>query len=134
MLRRSWQDRTAMRADALSAGRYDLLVEEYAYPLTVYVGREPQVVADKPGAWAFFQAFHAMLAASGISKVTARVVAEDLPRGGRSRVWCDWYGEGADGRRRRFASTVCYARETAGEPLTEMLEFTRLDLPKAVAA
>ncbi len=130
----SWHMKTAFRAEALSTGRYDLLVDEYAYPLTVYLHGLPQVLRDRGEAWAFFQELHGTLRALGYARVTARVAAQDLPRAGRVRLWCDWYGEAPGGAATRFASTVCYARTDAGEPKTELLEFTRLDLPQAAAA
>jgi hypothetical protein len=131
---RSFQSRASARADALNAGRYDLLVEDYAFPLTIYVMGVPTVLRDRTEAWAFYQSFHSTLLACGIARLTARVVAEDLPRGGRCRFWTDWMGEGPNLALRRVASTICYARLGKSDMLTEMLEFTRLDLPLQVAA
>jgi hypothetical protein len=134
MLHRGWSQRISDRADALSSGRYDLLVEEYTYPLTVFLLGAPRVLCSRDEAWAFFQSLHGTLNACGIHRVTAELVAEDLPRGGRVRLWTDWYGEGPKLPRRRFASTVCYARTVEGRQLTELLEFTRMTLPQAAAA
>lgn len=118
----------------MNAGRYDLLIEDYLFPLTIYFMGVPTVLRDRTKAWAFYQSFHSTLLACGISRLTARVVAEDLPRGGRCRFWTDWLGDGADLTPRRIASTICYAKLGDGEILIEMLEFTRLDLPLQVAA
>lgn len=40
-------------------------------------------------------------------------MALGLPRGGRFRVWVDWWAELQDGSRRLVAQTVEYMRETA---------------------
>jgi hypothetical protein len=122
------------RAAALTAGRYDLLVEEYVYPLTVYLPDRPPMAAAPPTVWGFFQTFHAALVAAGMTVLTARVAAEGLPRGGRSQVWTDWYGEGPGQARRLVAQTICYHRLNGSEKRTELLEFTRLDLPMMAAA
>ncbi len=85
-------------------------------------------------AWAFFQFFHSAMLACGISRMTARVVAADLPRGGRCRFCTEWLGEGPEMSPRRVASTISHTRMVGDEMLTGMLEFTRLDLPMQVAA
>lgn len=117
------------RAAALTAGRYDLMVEEYAYPLTVYLPKCAPISATPQTVWGFFQSFHSALVATGLTVLTARVVAEGLPQGGRVQIWTDWFGEGADTARRQVAQTICYRRVNGAGCLTEMLEFTRLDLP-----
>jgi hypothetical protein len=122
------------RAAALSAGRYDILVEEYAYPLTIYLPHLPPAAASQQSVWGFFQAFHAALVAQGMTTLTARVAAEGLPQGGRKQIWTDWYGEGQGVQRRQVAQTVCYMRTDEAAARTELLEFTRLDLPMMAAA
>lgn len=126
--------RADWRAACLTAGRYDLLVEDYAFPLTVFLPGQAPVVATPRSAWGFFQSFHSALVAAGHTRLAARVTAEDLPLGGRGRVWTDWWGEAPDRPAVLVAQTVCYARRGEGPELTEMIEFTRLDLPLLAAA
>ena len=128
------QAKMDFRAAALTAGRYDLLVDEYLYPLTVYLPGRPPTVATPDTVWGFFQAFHAAMVALGMSVLTARVVAEGLPQGGRAQTWTDWFGEGPGVARRQVAQTVCYRRVDRAETRTELLEFNRLDLPMMAAA
>ena len=123
-----------IRAAALSAGRYDTLVEEYAYPLTVFLPDQPPTTAMPQTVWGFFQAFHAAMIAQGMTVLTARVVAEGLPQGGRAQIWTDWFGEGRHVARRLVAQTICYRRVDTLAARTELLEFTRLDLPMLAAA
>ena len=128
------QARMDDRAAALMAGRYDLLVKEYLYPLTVYLPQRPPMSATPQIVWGLFQAFHAAFVAGGMTVLTARVAAEGLPQGGRSQIWTDWFGEGPDLARRQVAQTVCYLRTEGAANRTELLEFTRLDLPLMAAA
>ncbi len=128
------QARVDYRAASLTAGRYDLLVEEYLYPLAVYLPGRPPMAATPQTAWGFFQAFHAAMVAAGMTILTARVVAEGLPQGGRTQTWTDWFGEGPGVPRQQVAQTICYRRAEKDENRTELLEFTRLDLPMLSAA
>ena len=122
------------RAAALTAGRYDLMVEEYAYPLAVYLPHRAPLSATPQTVWGLFQAFHAAMVASGLTLLTARVAAEGLPQGGRVQIWTDWFGEGPGTARRQVAQTICYRCVDGAETRTEMLEFTRLDLAAMAAA
>ena len=128
------QAKMEYRAAALTAGRYDLLVEEYLYPLTIYLPQCPPMTATPQTVWGFFQAFHAAMVALGMTVLTARVAAEGLPQAGRAQTWTDWFGEGPGVARRQVAQTVCYRRVDGAESRTEMLVFTRLDLPMMAAA
>lgn len=122
------------RAACLMSGRYDLLVEEYDFPLTVWLPGQPAMVATPRTAWGFFQAFHAALVAAGFARLSAQVVAEGLARAGRRRLWTDWWGAGAGQGRTLVAQTICYCRAAPNDQRTEMLEFTRLDLPALATA
>ena len=128
------QAKMDFRAAALTAGRYDRLVDEYLYPLTVYLPQCPPMSATPQTVWGFFQAFHAAMVAMGMTVLTASVAAEGLPQGGRAQTWTDWFGEGPGVTRRQVAQTVCYRRVGGTENRTELLEFTRLDLPMTAAA
>jgi hypothetical protein len=113
-------------AAALSAGRYDLLVEDCTFPMTVFIEGRSRVFATERELWAFYQGIHSSLRAAGFQRVTARVTAEDLPRGGRYRVWTDWIGQGPGKIATTVAATICYCSHKTHLPVTEMVEFTRL--------
>jgi DNA-binding LacI/PurR family transcriptional regulator len=116
------------RAAALSAGRYDLMAQEYSYPLTIYLGGQATVAADPAQVRQFYRGFHAAMQAQGFERLIARVWAEDLPRQGRFRVWTDWFAEGPGRVRAPVAATVCYCSTTAQGVATEMVEFDSLAL------
>lgn len=123
------QARADWRAQCLNTGRYDLLVSEYAFPLTVYLPGRPPLQASPQLVWGFYQSFHSALVAGGFDRLAARVTAEALPSGGRRRLWTDWTGVGPGRVPFLVAQTVCYSRISGGDDRTELLEFTRLDLP-----
>ena len=116
------------RAAALSSGRYDLMVNEYCYPLTIYLDGVPTVVQGPSDVWAFYQSFHSAMLAEGFDRLTARVTAEDLPRSGRFRVWTEWSAQGPKKMQTIIASTICYCTQLTSGEATEMLEFTKLAL------
>jgi hypothetical protein len=117
------------RAAALSSGRYDLMSNEYTYPLTVYLNETPHVLDTAKQAWGFFQGFHAVLRSEGLDRMTAKIAAEGLPRGGRFRIWTDWFAQGPNRASSLIAATICYCTIRSDGIATNMIEFTRLNLP-----
>jgi hypothetical protein len=59
-----------------------------------------------------------------------KVVALDLPRGGRFRAWVDWNELTMPVENARLSSVVYYLRETDSGLKTEMVEYTRLSMPE----
>jgi hypothetical protein len=130
----SIQAKADLRAAALSAGRFDLLLPDYAFPLMLYVPDAPPRSIGPQQLLTLYRAFHEGLAALRAGRIVARVTAEDLPRRGRSRLWVDWLAERPAEAPHLMARTVCYRREAGGQTRTEMVEFTFLDLPERVTA
>jgi hypothetical protein len=116
------------RAAALSSGRYDLMVSEYRYPLTIYIDGIPNVIQRHNDMWGFYQTFHSSMRHQGFDRMTARVTAQDMPRAGRFRVWTDWKAEGK-GKTGIIASTICYCTVVGNRVMTDMIEFTKVALP-----
>ncbi len=123
------------RAAQISGGRYDRITDGYTYPLPIYVGDTPTVAQDARAAWQFFQVFHAVLLAEGLPHLTGRVVATEIPRDGRFRVWTDWFASATPADRPvAVARTVCYCLGTVADARTEMVDCTALHLPALRAA
>lgn len=117
-----------MRAAALTSARYDLMAEEYSYPLTIYLGGQAQVATSRAEVIRFYAAFHKAMQVEGFHVLTGRVMAEDLPRRGRFRLWTYWFASGPSRTREQIAATVCYCSTLSGGIATEMVEFSRLSL------
>lgn len=128
------QAKADLRAAALSAGRFDLLLADYRFPLMLYLPDAPPRVLGPSQLVALYRAFHEGLATLRAGRIVARVTAEDLPRGGRSRLWVDWLAERPAEPPHLMARTICYRRLAEGETRTEMVEFTFLDLPAPAMA
>jgi hypothetical protein len=126
------QEHADFCAAAMSSGRYDLIVDQYRYPFTIYLHGTPHILQSERDAWAFYQTFHAAMLSEGFQRLTARVTAEDLPRGERSRVWTDWISDNPQGPR-VLASTVNYCSVLDGHRRTDMIEFTQVALPMLAA-
>jgi hypothetical protein len=126
------QEHADFCAAAMSSGRYDLIVDQYRYPFTIYLHGTPHILQSERDAWAFYQTVHSAMRSEGFDRLTARVTAEDLPRSGRSRVWTDWVGQG-QGKSRVILSTINYCSVVAGRRMTDMIEFTRMTLPDMAA-
>ena len=109
------------RASLLLEGRVDDLVREVLFPFALYVG----------GAWMIFASGDALaqyLAETlksrpdrGIVRLTTRVVAMDMPRDGRFRVWVEHSDHTAAGLAADRYISLHYCRETARGIQTEML-------------
>ncbi|MCU0801691.1 MAG: hypothetical protein MUD11_07930 [Rhodobacteraceae bacterium] len=117
------------RAAALSNGRYDLMVGEYRYPLTVYLDGIPHLLQGVSDAWAFFQTMHTATLGEGYQRLTARVEREEAPKTGRFRVWVSWIAEGAERPTASVARTTLYCVDEGPRTAIEMIEFTELALP-----
>jgi hypothetical protein len=74
------QDFAEFCAAAMSAGRYDLIVDQYRYPFTAYLHGTPHVLHSPREAWAFYQTLHSAMRCDGFDTLTARVTAQDMPR------------------------------------------------------
>jgi hypothetical protein len=123
------QDIADFRAAQITKGRYDRLVDGYSYPLAIYVEAQPTVAPSGREVWQFYQTLHACLLSVGLTRLTGRVVATDLPRNGRFRVWTDWFAEGAGRAPQLIAATICFCTGTPENGLTEMVQFTDVALP-----
>jgi hypothetical protein len=117
------------RAAALCNGRYDLMVGEYRYPLTVYLDGIPHLLHGVSDAWAFFQTMHSATLTEGYHRLTAQVDRDEAPQNNRFRVWVNWRGEGAERPQAMIARTTLFCVDEAPGTAIEMIEFTELALP-----
>lgn len=118
------------RADLLLQGRIDELVSGYLCPLPVDLRDQRLIVRTAAEGRAILSLLRAALLARGVVALRPTVVAIDLPRGGRFRVWVDWEELSLPGRETRRSSVVHYCRVTPSGPVTEMLSYTRLSMPE----
>ncbi len=121
------QELIQWRADLLMAGRSDDLAGEYVFPLAMYLGKTPLVVPDRAQLAMVLDQVCANHRARGVRHLTARVVAMDLPRQGRFRVWASYHEQDVSGRAVGQSTGVLYCRLTEQGIRTEMVDYTRLN-------
>ena len=118
------------RADLLLQGRIDELVAAYHCPLPIELGDRRLIVRSVDEGRAMLFLLRTALLARGVVALRPTVVALDLPRGGRFRVWVDWQEVAQSALDTRTSSSVHYCRVTPAGPVTEMLCYTRLSMPE----
>lgn len=124
----------AWRAGLLMAGCAEALAREHMYPYALYFGDRLQAIQSSAELAQTYRTIHKALTSLGAWQLEARVVALGLPKGGRFRVWVDWWAELQDGSRRLVAQTVEYMRETADGSRSEMTECSGWAPPASIAA
>lgn len=118
------------RADLLMQGRIDELIAVYTCPLPLELGDRRLIVCTVQEGRAMLSLLRAALLSRGVVALRPTVVAMDLPRGGRFRVWVDWEEAALPVEATRTSSAVHYCRITPRGPVTEMLCYTRLSMPE----
>lgn len=116
------------RVSLLIGERFDDLAGEYLYPLALYQGDSHRVVVDQAGMADSLAKLRVKQKALGITGVTARVTAVDLPRNGRFRVWVSYREHGPLGEELATVDVVQYCCETSRGIRTEMTEYSRCSL------
>lgn len=113
------EDYIARISEAFSNGRYDILLENFDYPLPIYINRSAAAAISRAETWSFLQALHGMIRARGFKTLAGRVVSVELPQRDRFRMWVDWFGFDA-GRADLLFKTICYNVGSHAEHRTEM--------------
>lgn len=118
------------RADLLLQGRFDELVTAYHCPLPIELGDRRLIVRSVEEGRAMLSLLRAALLTRGVIALQPTVVAMDLPRDGRFRVWVDWKESAVPADQTRTSSAAHYCRITPAGPVTEMLCYSRLSMPE----
>lgn len=109
------------RASLMMDGRMDDMAREFIFPFALYVGGGWKSFADPEMLALCFASTMQSRLNRGIVRMETKVVAMDLPRDGRFRVWVDHNDYAASGLVSDRYSSVNYCRETAQGVRTEML-------------
>lgn len=116
----------ASRIDAQGGARGgarggDPLARSFAYPLPIFMGRRTALAhtaADVEGLW---RNLRVLARAGGYRRLVPRIVASELPRDGRFRLWVDWTGEGERDAMPLFR-TILFAESTRDAQVIQMVE------------
>ena len=99
----------------------------WSFPCPVEVDGELMVMRDATALEAFFRRRRELARAAGLQELTPRIIAIEVPRDGRFRVWFRWIARLAD-RVVEDSNTSLYymVRKPSGELSIEMMDLVRL--------
>jgi hypothetical protein len=118
------------RASWLMAGHYDRIVAEYCFPLPVHLDASRVIVRSATEATAMLRLQHATFVERGVVALKPSVTAMDLPRGGRFRIWVDWYEVTVSDQGPLQSKAIYYCRQASAGFQIEMVDYTRLSMPE----
>jgi hypothetical protein len=118
------------RAELLLSGRIDHLVEQFAYPLPVFMQSTRLVITSPDQARVIFDHLRLALVERGVVMLRPKISAVDLPRAGRFRVWVDWHEIAFPAEATRMSQAIYYCRISDLGLHTEMLNYTHLSMPE----
>lgn len=118
------------RSEKLLNGQLDELAANYVYPLPVHLGPSLVIVRSATEARSILAFLREALAKRGVFAVQPKVVAIDLPRAGRFRVWVDWNELAIPVEGTRRSSAIYYCKTTSDGLKTEMVNYTQLSMPE----
>jgi hypothetical protein len=118
------------RAEMLLSGQIDRMVEDYVFPLPVYLHTSRLVIQSADHARLIFSHLRDALVDRGVVALRPSIAAVDLPRDGRFRVWVDWHEIALPMDATRVSQAVYYCRQTDQGTRTEMVNYTHLSIPE----
>lgn len=102
------------------------LLTVFALPLGVQLGERMDVFRDPQDLALAFHSYRLRLAAHGVTGLSGRVTAVELPRGGRFRVWFAVDHIRATGRDREADRMILYCRQHPEGLRVELMHLTQL--------
>jgi len=121
------------RSECLLSGQLDPLLCGFTYPLPIYVPTRRIVLGNVEEARSFCQVIRTALCDRGVMALQPKVTAMELPRGGRFRVWVDWYELAMPVEGTRLTSATYYLKAGSAGLKTEMIAYTSLSMPEVCA-
>jgi hypothetical protein len=118
------------RADRLLNGHIEDVVSQYIFPLPLYLGSSRVIVRSPDEATAIFGVLRAAYLDRGVVALQPKVIAIDIPRAGRFRVWAEWQELALPVEGTRISSAIYYCKATPAGIQTEMVNYTHLSMPE----
>ena len=112
----------------LFLGRFSAILPRFDLPLAVQVGADMRVLSSPAQFIDALSDHRCGLIASGVTALTVRMTAVELPRRGRFRVWADFDHHRANGVDKSADQIICYCRQDGAGIRVELLHCTRLAL------
>ena len=108
-------------ASRIDARAGDPLARSFAYPLPIFMGRRTAIAQTAAEVGVLWRNLRVLARAGGYRRLVPRLVASELPRDGRFRLWVDWTGEG-EGDARPLFRTILFAESTRDAQVIQMVE------------
>ncbi|OYW60066.1 MAG: hypothetical protein B7Z10_08045 [Rhodobacterales bacterium 32-66-7] len=121
------------RGEMLISGEVEPLMAEFVFPLPIYLPGRRIVLTSTKQARPYCEVVRTALCDRGVVALRPRVTAMELPRGGRFRVWVDWYELALPVQGTRLTSAVYFMKSGAAGPLTEMISYESPSMPEVCA-
>ncbi|MDM7933359.1 hypothetical protein [Tabrizicola sp.] len=118
------------RANWLLTGCLDELVADYVFPVPVELLSTRVIVRTPEEGRAMLDLWHRTLRDRGVVGLQSKVVALDVPRGGRFRIWVDYHEVIPGQEASLFSSVLYYCSTTATGFQIEMVSYPRLSTPE----
>jgi hypothetical protein len=120
-------------AQHFNASDFAALAEGYVFPLPVQVDGELLVLHSAAEMVIAIAQYRAVNVAAGLVPSAPRIVAIDLPRNGRFRLWLDWHYGAPDATRQEVTRNVYYCSTIGNRIQVEMVHFLRVAAPGQMA-
>ncbi len=111
------------RADLMMQGRLVELAGEYLYPMALYQDERQIIVQDADEFVGMLETLHAEQRALGVARIMVKVVALDMPRQERLRVWLEREYRDAKGGVASRMDMIHYCRLAPVGVKTEMVSY-----------
>ncbi|MFM7333682.1 MAG: hypothetical protein ACKO1H_04600 [Tabrizicola sp.] len=118
------------RAEQMLSGALDALADSYVYPMPVYLRDQSLVVTSPERACAMLCLQRLSMIRRKVVALRPTIVAVDLPRNGRFRVWVDWLELAIPAEGTGRSSAVYYCSEGPSGLKIEMVAYTQLSTPE----
>lgn len=118
------------RADFFMAGELAPVAAQYVYPLMVDLAANRVIVRSAEEACAMLELQRLSVIERGVVHLEPKVLAVDMPRNGRFRVWVDWQEHSEKDSASRHSSAVYFCRVAEVGFKIEMIHYTKLAVPE----
>ena len=117
----------ARLGELILAGRLEEATRFWSFPCPVEVEGELMVMRDAQALEAFFRHRSELARKAGLLRLIPRIVAIEVPRDGRFRVWLHWIHHFPDrAEEDRTPSVYFMVRRPSGELSIEMMDTVRM--------
>jgi hypothetical protein len=114
----------------LMLGRHADLAKSYQFPLTVQLEGNAVTLQTSGQLIQLLRALHRALLRRGVMQVQSDILAIELPRQGRLRVWTNWEEIGRSSRDHRTSSAIYSGQITSNGFMINSVNYTRLSMPE----